>query len=173
MSMRQSKKVSENVSHSFEVGMNVNMEELRDGVIQTKFNLSTKALLKVNLFDELKTYWGFQYSIDGVSILVGARLAGIKVLIPIASINNLFQATPEPEIDEYEYADNYELVKLVGKHVLGLSVYAFTAWMSARAHLKSQTKQAKEWKDELLPKLFSKHVSCLRMIKERAMVTHR
>jgi len=46
-------------------------------------------LLKIQLLQQLKIYSGIDFSVNGWTLLLGAKIAGVKLLLPWTGVENL------------------------------------------------------------------------------------
>ena len=74
---RHTKRIGRNVDVQLELVADTNTQGTESDTV-----FSTKALLKYSPLSNFKTYLGLQVSDEGLAYIFGAKIAGIKVLIP-------------------------------------------------------------------------------------------
>ena len=114
-------------------------------------------MAKWRLRSQLKLYGGVDYSHDGLGLVVGAKIAGFKILFPWTGVHNMV-----PVLDAADPNNTFVWPLIVAGSFLAL---AFGA--SRFAQKQRKAKISAFFKDEL-PHLVSKHGVVLRNISERA-----
>lgn len=125
--------------------------------------------------ENVKLYAGLRGGSSWVYI-VGVKIAGVKVIVPWTNIHNYFFPQLESE-NEYETEEVVEVDK-VQEAMIGLAKqFIVTLCFTAGSYLyqcwlvKKREREIKSWIEEDAPKLYSRHIAEVKMIKERAL-TH-
>ena len=85
---RHTKRIGRNLDVQFECIADTHIEANQATQrLETLPLFSSRALLKYSPLTNFKTYFGLQYSEDGLTSIFGAKIAGIKILVPWANMH--------------------------------------------------------------------------------------
>jgi hypothetical protein len=89
---------------------------------------------------QFKLYSGVDFSIDGITMLLGFKVAGVKVMLPWTGVETCLNIEPN------------ELLMPV---YIALG-YIASCYLLTKNHLRSKQRKAKQWTDRVLPELRKK-----------------
>jgi hypothetical protein len=114
-------------------------------------------MAKWKVRNQLKLYGGFDYSQDGVGLVVGAKIAGFKLLLPWSGLHNRV-----PIMDPEDQSNIF-----VWPCIVACSFLALAYGTSKYCQRQKQAKVKSFLKDEL-PQLVSKKLIVVRNILDKA-----
>lgn len=94
-----------------------------------------------------KTYVGLQFDEDGWTAIVGAKLANIKVILPVSGLQNLLK-TSQQDVEEGDTTSTHML-----KHIAVGLLFLVTQYYFDKQGLTKKKKEAEEWTQNILPTL--------------------